>query len=69
LLVLPRGPQGRRGLFLITDLADGPVSDPGDYAKAGDVLTAKVLRFNWENGDFVASLKALHAEPGPQPLC
>lgn len=49
--------SGRRGLLLITDVADNPVDDLHDYAKIGDVFTVKIIRFNAQNGDFVASLK------------
>jgi ribosomal protein S1 len=54
--------QGRRGLLLITDISHNRVSHPKGYAKVGDILTVKVIRFNWKNGDFVASRKELHPE-------
>ena len=54
--------QGKRGLLLITDISQKRVSHPSEYAKLGDILTVKVIRFNWKNGDFVASRKELHPE-------
>jgi small subunit ribosomal protein S1 len=54
--------QGKRGLVLITDISHKRVSHPSEYAKIGDILTVKVIRFNGENGDVVASRKELHSE-------
>ena len=54
--------EGRRGLLLIPDMSHRRVSHPSEYARSGDVLTVKVIRFNWQNGDFVASRKELHPE-------
>jgi ribosomal protein S1 len=49
-------------LLLITDISNKRVSHPSEYAKAGDILTVKVIRFNWKNGDFIACRKELQPE-------
>ena len=53
---------GRRGLLMIPDISHRKVSHPSEYAQVGDTLNVKVVRFNWQNGDFVASRKELHPE-------
>ena len=54
--------QGKRGLLLITDISHKRVFHPNEYAKVGEILTVKIIRFNWKNGDFVASRAELHPE-------
>jgi small subunit ribosomal protein S1 len=54
--------EGIRGLLLIPDISNKRVRHPSDYAKLGGTITVKVMRFNPQNGDFVASRKMLHPE-------
>jgi ribosomal protein S1 len=54
--------KGNRGLLLITDIPHHPCHHPSEFAAVGDTLTVKVDRFNWQNGEFMATRKELHPE-------
>jgi small subunit ribosomal protein S1 len=54
--------QGIVGLMLITDISHRVVRHPSEYAEVGQEITVKILRFNDQNGNFVASRKELHPE-------
>lgn len=54
--------EGIVGLVLIPDVSYRVVKGPNDYARVGEELTVKVLRFDSKNGNFIASRKELHPE-------
>jgi hypothetical protein len=39
---------------------------PRGFAEVGDILRVRIIRFNKESGDFVASRKELHPEEGDE---
>jgi small subunit ribosomal protein S1 len=54
--------RGEPGLVMIPDISNRRVAHPSEYAKVGDVLTVKIIGFNTQKGQFVASRRVLHPE-------
>ncbi|MBP5568889.1 MAG: S1 RNA-binding domain-containing protein [Treponema sp.] len=55
--------QGFRALLPISEMSLDRVQDAGQIVKAGEEITVKVIRTDWEHEKVSVSLKALMADP------